>query len=165
MASLFNRYPKLINLWPPLLGAGIRVRHIAEDFRSITVEMRLTRLNRNYVGVHFGGSLFAMTDPFYMILLRQALGSNYIVWDKAASIRFKRPGITSVSAHFTLTPARLLEIRTALDRDGVTEPVFTVDVTDPEGNVVAAVERTLYCATKSAHKARLAARTTKALQS
>lgn len=164
MASLFTRYPKLINLWPPLLGAGIRVKHIAEDFRSLTVEMRLTRLNRNYVGVHFGGSLFAMTDPFYMILLRQALGRDYIVWDKAASIRFKRPGISSVSANFTLTAARLAEIRTALDRDGVCEPVFTVEVIDPEGNVIAAVERTLYCATKAAHKARLAARTAKALQ-
>ena len=164
MKRLFQRYPRLINLWPPLLGAGIRLKHQSPDLRSIDVEMRLTRFNRNYVGVHFGGSLFAMTDPFYMIMLASALGRGYVVWDKAASIRFRRPGLTTVTAHFELTDQRLLEIRTAVDRDGTCDAVFNVDVVDPAGNVVASVERVLYCATKQAHKARLAARPTKAIQ-
>ncbi len=162
--SLFRRFPRLINLWPPMLGAGIRVTRHTPDFRSVDVEMRLTRLNRNYVGVHFGGSLFAMTDPFYMIMLAHALGRGYIVWDKAGSIRFRRPGATTVRAHFELTDARLAEVRAALDRDGVHEPVFDVNVVDPEGQVICQVERVLYCATKEAHAARAAARKAKDIQ-
>ena len=157
--TLFHRYPKLINLWMPLLGAGIRVKHVADGMRSIDVEMRLTRRNANYMGVHFGGSLFSMTDPFYMIMLATALGRGFVVWDKAASIRYRRPGTGTVRAHFELTDERLAEIGAALDRDGIHEPVFQVDVLDPQDNIVCTVERTLYCATKAAHAARLAART------
>ncbi len=156
--SLFRRFPKLINLWRPLLGAGIRLKRASPDLRSLDVEMRLTRANRNYMGVHFGGSLFAMTDPFYMVMLTTALGKGFVVWDKAATIRFRRPGITTVQAHFELTDERLAEIRTALDRDGTYEPLFQVDVLDIGGNIVCTVERTLYCATKAAHAARLANR-------
>ena len=147
-----------INLWPPLLGAGIRVVHSSEDLRSIEVEMKLTRLNRNYVGTHFGGSLFAMTDPFYMIMLKHALGPGFVVWDKAGSIRFRRPGISTVRAHFQLTEEQIAEARAALERDGIYEPRLSVDVVDPEGEVVCVVERLLYCATKQVHEARVSAR-------
>ncbi len=157
--SLFLRFPKLINFWRPLVGAGIRVKRVSPGMRSIDVEMRLTRSNRNYMGVHFGGSLFSMTDPFYMIMLSSALGKGFVVWDKAATIRFRRPGLATVRAHFELTDARLAEIRAALDRDGIHEPVFTVEVVDPAGTVVCTVERTLYCATKAAHAVRQATRT------
>lgn len=162
--TLFHRFPKLINLWLPLLGAGIRVKHVAPGMRSIDVEMRLTRGNANYMGVHFGGSLFSMTDPFYMIMLATALGRGFVVWDKAATIRFRRPGTGTVRAHFELTDERLAQIRTALEQEGVHEPVFTVDVVDPKGGVVCTVGRTLYCATKAAHAARLAARTAKTVE-
>ena len=158
MKPLLIRFPKLINLWPPLLGAGIKLVRFDRAARVIEVEMPLTRRNTNYVGVHFGGSLFAMTDPFYMLLLGEALGREYIVWDKAASIRFRRPGTGTVRARFELTDARLEEIRTTVDRNGVCEPVFTVDITDGTGAVVATAERIVYCAGKAAHKARLAAR-------
>jgi len=76
-----------INLWPPSLGAGIRVKHIAPDMKAVDVEVKLRWWNANYVGTHFGGSLFAMTDAFYMLMLMANLGRDYIVWDKAASIR------------------------------------------------------------------------------
>ena len=155
-------FRRWINLYPPLRGAGIRVTHVAKDFRTIDVELRLTALNRNYVGTQFGGGLFAMTDPFYMILLKQALGPGYVVWDKAASIRFRRPGLTNVHARFHLTDARLAEIRATLERDGTHDAVFQVDILDPAGEVVSKVERTIYCATKEAHAARTAARSTQA---
>ncbi len=64
-----ERCASLMNVWPPFVGAGIRVRHIAPDFRSVTVDMRLRWSNRNYVGTHFGGSLYAMADPFLMVML------------------------------------------------------------------------------------------------
>jgi hypothetical protein len=82
----------LINLWPLLLGAGIRVTRLDADWRAVDVEMKLTRWNRNYVGTHYGGSLYSMTDPFYMVMLIEILGRDYVVWDKSASIRFRKPG-------------------------------------------------------------------------
>jgi acyl-coenzyme A thioesterase PaaI-like protein len=149
---------RAMNLWPPLWGAGIRVTHHSEDLRSFDVELRLNAFNRNYVGTHFGGSLFSMTDPFYMIALKHALGEGYVVWDKVASIRFRRPGVTNVRAHFHLTDEKLAEIKALLERDGTCDAVFLVDIVDPSGEVISKVERVIYCATKAAHAARSASR-------
>jgi hypothetical protein len=91
-----------INLWPPFLGMGIRIRRIAPDMKAVDVEMKLRFWNANYVGTHFGGSLFAMTDPFYMLMLMANLGRDYIVWDKAATIRYKKPGRGTVRAEFRI---------------------------------------------------------------
>src|ERR1700675_725731 len=103
-----------INLWPPFLGAGIRIRQIARDMKSIDVEMKLRFWNANYVGTHFGGSLFAMTAPFYMLMLMANLGRDYIVWDKAASIRYRKPGKGTVRAEFRLSDPQVEEIREKL---------------------------------------------------
>src|SRR5258705_4322458 len=81
---------RLFNFWPPFRGAGIRVREIAPDFSHCTVELRMGLLNRNYVGTHFGGSLFAMADPFFMVLLMKRLGREYVVWDKSRTVRFPK---------------------------------------------------------------------------
>src|ERR1039458_1263587 len=91
---------RLVNLWPPFLGAGIRIKHIAPDMKAVDVEMKLRWWNANYVGTHFGGSLFAMTDPFYMLMLMANLGRDYIVWDKAASIRYRKPGKGTVRSRY-----------------------------------------------------------------
>jgi acyl-coenzyme A thioesterase PaaI-like protein len=147
-------FRRWINLWPPLRGAGIRVIHATKDLRTIHVELPLTRLNRNYVGTQFGGSLFAMTDPFYMLMLKHTLGPDYVCWDKAASIRFRRPGVTAVRAHFHLSDARLFEIKAAVELNGTYDAVFEVNILDPGGEVIARVERTIYCATKAAHAAK-----------
>jgi len=104
--------------------------------------------------VHFGGSLFAMTDPFYMIMVATNLGSEYVVWDKAASIRYKKPGKGRVRAEFRLSEERLAEIREALEENGRHDARFVVEVKDDEGGVVAEVERVIYCATKAAHEER-----------
>ncbi len=101
-----RRFLRWINWWPPFLGMGIKVRRISEDFREVDVEMVQRFWNTNYVGVHFGGSLFAMTDPFYMLMLIENLGPQYIVWDKAASIRFRKPAKGTVRAEFRLTKSR-----------------------------------------------------------
>jgi acyl-coenzyme A thioesterase PaaI-like protein len=120
--------------------------------------MRLTRWNANYVGVHFGGSLFAMTDPFYMVMLARNLGDEYVVWDKAASIRYRRPGKGRVRAEFRLSEERLAEIRAAVEANGRYDARFVVEVKDDGDEVVAEVERVIYCARKSVHEARQAAR-------
>lgn len=133
-----------INLWPPFLGAGIRIVHIAPDVKSIDVEMKLRFWNANYVGTHFGGSLFAMTDAFYMLMLMANLGGDYIVWDKAASIRYRKPGKSKVRAEFRLTDAQLDEIRDKLKTLPKYEPVLQVQVKDEAGDVVAEVEKVLH---------------------
>src|SRR5258708_36674313 len=89
-----------INLWPPFLGAGIRIKRIAPDMKSVDVEMKLRFWNANYVGTHFGGSLLAITDAFYMLMLMRHLGTGYVLWDKAATIRYRKPGKGTVSTEF-----------------------------------------------------------------
>jgi acyl-coenzyme A thioesterase PaaI-like protein len=140
--------------WPPLLGAGIRVSRMDADFRAIDVTMGLTWRNRNVMGTHFGGSLYAMTDPFYMLMLMENLGGEYVVWDKAATIRYKRPGVGMVKAEFRLAKERIAEIKTALEAAEKVEPVFLIEVKDEAGSVVAEVEKTIYCAKRAVHAAR-----------
>jgi acyl-coenzyme A thioesterase PaaI-like protein len=143
MSTAWQRFrERLINFYPPYLGAGIRSRRI--DEYTTQVEMKLTALNRNILGTHFGGSLYAMCDPWFVLILMRALGPDYIVWDKAASIQFLRPGLGKVTATFHIPLERVNEIRQEVDGGRKTEPTFTVDVLDAEGNAVARVEKLLY---------------------
>jgi len=133
-----------MNLWPPFLFAGIHVAHIADDFSSARVELRMRPWNRNYVGTHFGGSLFAMTDPFWMLLVLHALGDGYIVWDRAASIDFEKPGRGTVRAEFVLDDAALADIRAAAAGGDKVLRWFETPVHDAAGDVVAVVRKQLY---------------------
>lgn len=135
---------RLLNLWPPFLFAGVRVRSIAEDWRHAEVELRAHWWNRNYVGVHFGGSLFAMTDPFWMLLALHALGRDYIVWDKAGEIAFLKPGRGTVRAQFRLDDATLDDIRAAAADGGKHLRWFETEIVDAEGEVVARARKQLY---------------------
>ena len=138
---------RFINLYPPFLGAGIRAHRI--DERTVRVELKMSALNRNIVGTHFGGSLYAMCDPWFMLILMRLLGRDYIVWDKAASIRFLRPGRGTVTATFHIPQERVEEIRLAADNGEKIEPIFSVDVLDEQGETVAHVEKLLYVRKKS----------------
>src|SRR5882672_9158170 len=124
MARNIKKLLRRLSLYPPFLGAGIRVRRISEDFRTIDVEMPLRFWNRNYVGTHYGGSLYSMCDPFFMVMLIENLGPGYIVRDKAATIRFKRPGKGTVKTTFHLPQERIDEIRAQADAQGKIEPTF-----------------------------------------
>lgn len=144
LAARSRKLRRFIRLYPPYLGAGVRVTHIAEDFRRIEVEMPLRFYNRNYVGTHFGGSLYSMVDPFYMLMLINILGPDYIVWDKAANIRFKKPGKGVMKASFELMEEKIAEIRAAAETQPKVEPQFQVLIKDEDGNVVAEVDKLLY---------------------
>lgn len=135
---------RAVNFWPPFLGAGIRVEHVAPDMKSVDVEMKLRWWNANYVGTHYGGSLFAMTDAFYMLILMANLGSDYVVWDKGASIRYRRPGRGTVRAEFRLSDNQLDDIREKLKTLPKYEPRFKVEVKDEQGTLIAEVEKLLY---------------------
>ena len=141
---------RAVNLWPPFLGAGIRVKRISSDMKAIDVEMKLRWWNANYVGTHFGGSLFAITDAFYMLMLMANLGDDYIVWDKAASIRYRKPGRSTVRVEFRLTDAQLEDIREKANTLPKYEPTFSIEVKDEQGSVIAEVEKLLYVRKKEA---------------
>ena len=145
------RYLRLLmNIWPPYLAAGIRVREISADFRRARVELRMGLTNRNYVNVHFGGSLFAMTDPFYMLMYLKNLGSEYVVWDKSASIDFVRPGRGTVNAEFRLDAADFDHARAETAHQPSILIRHPVEIRDREETLVARVERTIYIRRKRA---------------
>jgi acyl-coenzyme A thioesterase PaaI-like protein len=139
----------LMNLWPPYLFSGIRIVAIAEDWRRAEVELRAHWWNRNYVGVHFGGSLFAMTDPFWMLLTMNALGSGYVVWDREGAIEFLKPGRGTVRAVFALDDSALDEIRTATEGGQKHLRWFETKVLDGDSDVVACVRKQLYVRRKA----------------
>lgn len=135
---------RLVNIYPPYVGAGIRVLPGRGDSHTIRVAMPLRPYNRNLFGTHFGGSLYAMCDPFFAFLLVRHLGGEYLCWDKAASIEFLRPGKGRVTATFHVPPERVEEIRTAADRGETVEPVFVVEVLAADGTAVARVTKRLW---------------------
>ncbi|AHX12398.1 hypothetical protein CH75_03065 [Dyella jiangningensis] len=135
---------RLMNLWPPFLFNSIRVQHVAADWSEVKVVLRLRPWNRNYVRTQFGGNLFAMTDPFWMLLAMHQLGSDYFVWDKAGAIEFVAPGREDVYAHFKLDTATVDELRTAAANGQKVLRWFEVDVTTASGDVVARVSKQLY---------------------
>lgn len=145
MKKALKRHMRMfMNLWPPFLGAGIRVKRLQPDWKEIDVEMKLRRWNSNYVGTHYGGSLYSMTDPFFMLMLIENLGRDYIVWDKSANIRFRKPGKGKVSAIFRLSDQQIEEIRQALKTQEKVDREFTVEVKDESGTVIAEVQKLLH---------------------
>ncbi len=135
---------RLFNLWPVFRGMGVRVVELDPAFRHATVELRMRLLNRNYVGTHFGGSLFAMADPWFMILMMHRLGDDYVVWDKAGSVRFLKPARGTVKARFEMPEASVAEAREKTAEGAKHEPVFKAAIVDEQGVVVAEVEKTLH---------------------
>jgi len=133
-----------MNLWPPFLGAGIKVRHIRADYREVVVSMKLRWYNRNYVGTHFGGSLAAMTDPFYMLMLIHILGSDYTVWDKSSTIDFIAPGRETVTARFRLNDDQIAEIKNETASGNAYFPELSVDIVNGSDEVIARVRKKLY---------------------
>ena len=141
-----------VNLWPPLFFSGIKVTYLAQDYQELRVTLKLRWYNRNYVGTHFGGSLYSMTDPFYMLMLMNNLGRDYIVWDKSATIDFLRPGKGRVFAEFELTQAMIDEVKAATAGGEKYLPTWEVTVRDDAGEAVARVEKVLYVRRKAGEK-------------
>jgi acyl-coenzyme A thioesterase PaaI-like protein len=141
-----------MNLWPPYLGAGIHVRSIADDWSEVVVELRDRFANRNFVGTHFGGNLFAMTDPFYALMLMHRLGERYLVWDQAATIEFLSPGRGTVSAVFRLSQDMVDGIRKSAESGAKILPQFDAEVRDRAGDTVARVRKTLYVRLKPRYR-------------
>ncbi|MBM9546492.1 DUF4442 domain-containing protein [Leptospira sp. 201903074] len=134
----------LFNFYPPYVGAGIRIKEIAKDFSYFRSEMNLRFYNRNYVGVHFGGSLYSMCDPFFMLILLERLGSDYIVWDKAGNMIFIKPGMGKVIAEFRISDSEIERIKEEIEAKKKGDYLFTTDVKNEAGEVIAKLEKTVY---------------------
>jgi acyl-coenzyme A thioesterase PaaI-like protein len=132
------------NRFPAFRGTGGRITFIDRHFREVRLEIPLSRRTRNYVGTIFGGSMYGAADPIYMILLIKRLGRGYVVWDKAASIRFRAPGRSALYAHFRLDDEEVERIRALLETEPAVERVYTVELVDREGKVHATIEKTIH---------------------
>jgi acyl-coenzyme A thioesterase PaaI-like protein len=135
---------RMLNFWPPFLFSGITVLEVAKDFRYAKVRLKKKMLTSNYVGTLFGGSLFAMTDPFYMVMVLKNLGKDYIVWDKRSEIEYVSPGKGTVYADFHLSDAVLEEIKDEVAANGKYLKWFEVDIKSADGTVVAIVKKQIY---------------------
>jgi acyl-coenzyme A thioesterase PaaI-like protein len=137
-------YRKVFNVWPCYWGTGGRVTFISGDWREAVVRLKLNWRTRNYVGTIFGGSIYGAIDPIYMLLLINILGPGYIVWDKAASIRFKKPGRGTLEARFRVSEDEIAGIREIAAREKSVDRVYTVELKDRDGIVCASIEKTVY---------------------
>jgi acyl-coenzyme A thioesterase PaaI-like protein len=144
-----SRFLALLSVYPPYLGAGVRVRRVARDLSRVDVELRLAPWNKNFVGTQFGGSLYSMCDPFFMLMLMSRLGPRYVVWDRSASIEFLRPGRGTVTAKFELPQSRVEEIRRDADASEKIFPRFDVEIVNGAGQPIATVTKVLYVRRKA----------------
>jgi len=139
-----NMLRLVMNIWPPFRSSGIKVVAISSDYLSSRVILKQRLLNRNYVGTHFGGSMFSMTDPFFMLMLLKNLGKQYIVWDKAAKIDFIKPGKGTLTAHFSLTLDEIQQIREVVNREQKYLLEKNILIKNEMDEVVASVTKVLY---------------------
>lgn len=133
-----------MSLWPPNLFSGIRVRHVAPDWTSATVELRVNLFTRNYVKTAFGGSMSAMTDPYFFMLIMHQLGRDYVVWDTRGQIEFLKPGRGVLTAHFEVTAEKAAELRERARGGAKVLEWFETEIRDAAGDTVARVRREVY---------------------
>ena len=132
------------NFFPAYRGTGARIAYIARDWREVRIKLPLNWRTRNYVGTIYGGSMYGSVDPIYMLMLIKVLGPEYVVWDKAASIRFKKPGTSTLFAKFVITDEEISTIQTALTAAPSVERIYLVELVDTEGVVHASIEKMVY---------------------
>lgn len=134
----------MMNLWPPFLGTGVKIEELSDDWRYVRVRLRFNRLQSNLVNTQFGGSMFMMADPFWMIMAHRHMRRDHLVWDTKGEIDFLRPGTSTLRAEFTFTAEVEHELREQASSGQKVLRWFTTDITDAEGEVVARVRKELY---------------------
>ena len=134
----------MLNWWPCYRGTGGRVTFISGDWRQATVRLKLGIRTRNYVGTIFGGSLYGAIDPIYMLMLIKILGPAYVVWDKTATIRFKKPGRGTLEAQFLISEEEIATIHDHASQAKSIDRVYPVEFRDRDGQVIASIDKTIY---------------------
>ncbi len=148
----------VFNYWPCIWCSGGKVQFISGDFREVHVSLKLNIRTRNRVATVFGGSIYSSIDPYYMLMLMEILGKDYVVWDKAASVKFVRPITKRVKCRFLITEEKVAEIKHQIEMKG--EYIFDLPLhfEDEAGKVYATFTKTIYTADKEFYKKKLAKR-------
>lgn len=133
-----------LRFYPPYIGAGIKVESISQDWKEMKVSMKLRWYNKNAIGTHFGGSLYSMIDPHFVLMLMPILGNKYIVWDQSATIKFLKPGKGKVSAVFSISDDMIVTILNKTSAGEKYLPKFNIDILNENGDVIAVANKTLY---------------------
>lgn len=149
--GLFRRF---MNWYPMYFGTGGKVLFWSSDSSEVHLRLGLNIWTRNYVGTIFGGSMFAAADPFYMVMLMKILGPAYVVWDKTAHIRFRKPGKSKLYAVLRLSPEDIESIKQQVRECGHASKTFSIKWIDREEVVYAEIERQCYIADKSFYEKR-----------
>lgn len=142
--KLMQKIIRRVSLYPPYLGAGIKLKKVNEDFTRFEVQMKMRWYNKNIFGTHFGGSLYAMSDPFFVFIVLNYLGKEYIVWDKSAKINFLKPGKGTVNVIFEIPETKLNDIKNDIDLKGKNTYIFVAEITNSKNETVATVEKEIY---------------------
>jgi acyl-coenzyme A thioesterase PaaI-like protein len=145
---------RVFNIWPAIVGTGGRVTHVSEDWTEVDVRLPLTWRTRNYVGTIFGGSIYAATDPYVMVMLIRQLGDDYVVWDKGARVAFKRPGTETLYTSFRIPAELTSELKAQVDEHNKLDWVYSLDLKDASGKVCATIDKQVYIARKDWYVAR-----------
>lgn len=136
------------NFFPAYRGTGGRVTYISGDWHEVRIKLPLNWRTRNYVKTIYGGSIYGSVDPIYMLMLMKILGPDYIVWDKAANIRFRKPGKETLYADFKLTEQEIEEIKYLAASAKSIDRVYNVVLKNAAGIVHAEIEKTVYISKK-----------------
>ncbi len=157
--ALWSRVFKIaLNFWPCIWSSGGRITHLSEDFTLLRIRLPLSWRTRNRVGTIYGGSMYSSTDPFFMLMLMEILGREFVVWDKAGNIRFKRPAQETLYVEFRITPEMLAAVRETVARAKEGSFTWTIELRSASGVVHAEIEKTIYVAQKSFYREKLASR-------
>jgi acyl-coenzyme A thioesterase PaaI-like protein len=132
------------NFFPVYRRTGARITYISGDWCEVHIKLPLNWKTRNYVGTIFGGSMYAAVDPLYMVMFIKLLGPEYIVWDKAASIKFKQPGRSTLHAKFKIEKAELNYIRKTLKVQSNLDRTYQIELIDKDGAICAMVEKIIH---------------------
>jgi acyl-coenzyme A thioesterase PaaI-like protein len=145
-----------LNWFPAYRATGARIVSVSSDLKKVVVRLPLQRNTKNGAGTLFGGSLYSATDPIYALLLALNLGPEFVVWDKSAAIRYRKPGREALTAEFVLGDDEVASIREEIERNGACDRTFTTRFCDPSGVVHTEVDKTVYIACKQHYKKKLA---------
>ena len=135
---------KLISYWPPYLFSGIKVLSVSDDLLEVVVRLKSSFWNKNYYGTHYGGSLYSMTDPFFVFMLSHQLGKGYILWDQAAEIKFKKAIKDQVTITFRLNEQDVQKVKEMTAEGRPYRPVYSANIIGPNHELIAEVSKTLY---------------------
>jgi hypothetical protein len=140
------------NISPMYRRSVARIIYVSENLQEVVIKIPLNYKNRNYVGSIYGGSMLSATDPIYMTQLMNILGNDFVVWDKATTVRYKRPAREQVFAKFIFSDEEIIQIKNEIILKNEIDLIKKVNIVNKSDEVFAEVTKTIYISQKSYYK-------------